>query len=48
MMEYEDTAHKSVLKLQKQQNAEVKKLSKFMSKDPGFKVNFSQSLMQLR
>ena len=48
MMEYEDIAHKSILKLQKQQEGEVRALSRLMNKDPSFKVNFSQDLIQLR
>lgn len=48
MMEYEDTAQKSILKLQRQQEKEVKSLVKLMHRDPTFKVNFSQELIQTR
>lgn len=48
MMEYEETAQKSINKLKKQQNKELKALSRMLQSEPNFKVNFSQELIQLR
>ena len=48
MMEYENTAQKSIKKLKLQQKEEIRALNHMMQDEITFKVNFSQELISLK
>jgi hypothetical protein len=48
MMDYEDAAQKSIIKLQRQQEMELKTFRKIRDQETGFKVVFSKDLILLR
>lgn len=48
MMDYEEAAQKSIVKLQNQQEMELRTFKKLRDQETGFKVVFSKDLILLR
>lgn len=48
MMEYEQAAQKSIKKIQRQQDKDIKSFTTMMNNDPNLKIVFSQDLILLR